>query len=191
MSHDWESYYRNTQELPAASKTAGFLHHVPHGGRVLDFGAGSGRWAAAFLRDRPDLTIDLLDMNDDYSVLPAHWRGEKIMADFSEFMPTRIYDGIWAYAALFFLKGIALETCFRRLTSSLAPGGVLQFTMVEKCVAAEKAEFYGLTENKLCRVLAAEKLTDLPMFERHNVPYGKEKNLLPTWFVRAVKPSGY
>ena len=84
-------------ELPEPEYTEHFLSKVLEGGRVLDFGAGNGRWAAAFLRDRPDIEIDVLDQNiEKATILPEDWQGEKIKSSFQDFCPSKQYDGIWS-----------------------------------------------------------------------------------------------
>jgi methylase of polypeptide subunit release factors len=101
--HNWDSYYTLTANLPKPAMTASFLEAIPHKGAILDFGAGSGRWSAAFLRDRPDVIIDMLDQNIQAALLPENGRGEKIASSFQDFVPSKTYDGIWAFATLFFI----------------------------------------------------------------------------------------
>src|SRR5271170_4295393 len=128
----WEEFFARTGDLPPKERTRPFLDHLPQNGHMLDFGCGSGRWAAAFLRDRPDISVDLLDQHvDKANLLPPGFRGEKFQTDFKDFKPRRAYDGIWSFASLFFLPREALEAVIHTLAGALKPQGLMMFTMVD------------------------------------------------------------
>lgn len=189
-TRDWASYYARTASLPYPERTAKFLEHIPDKGRVLDFGAGTGGWSAAFLRDRDDLIIDAIDRNIDQAVmLPENWRGEKIKASFQEFVPTKLYDGIWAFSTLFFLDKTDLSECFHKLTSALKPNGVISFTMVDDCHTAGVAKFHGLSKSEILEMLSRESMEVSTFTLEENVVYGKTKIVIPTYYVTAKKIS--
>ena len=106
------AFYKRSVDLPPLERTEGFLQEIPESGVVLDFGAGTARWAKAFMRDRLDLTIDILDKRTEQISLPEIWKGEVINSDFRNFAPNKKYDGVWAFASLFFLTKKELEDCF-------------------------------------------------------------------------------
>ncbi|MES2984928.1 MAG: class I SAM-dependent methyltransferase [Pseudomonadota bacterium] len=185
----WKAYYARTAQLPALSETAEFLAYIPSQGRVLDFGAGSGRWALAFMRDRPDLTIDLLDQNIDHAPVPDGWRGDCIKADFVTATLTQAYDGIWSYASLFFVLPPQFLPCLQTLIAALKPGGVLEFTMVEDCENAQLSRFHGMQQADLARILTENGLTQIAIRRDAQVRYGGRQLPIPTYFVRATKES--
>lgn len=186
--HKWDSYYAQTAVLPKPELAQQFLSKIPQDGRLLDFGAGSGRWSAAFLRDRPDLTIDALDQNvDQAALLPKKWPGEKIKSSFQAFEPSKSYDGIWAFATLFFMEKKELGECFHKLASTLKEGGTISFTMVDDCHAAKVCKFNGLSKSEILDMLGNEclSLTSLELNEK--AAYGPNKTVIPTYTVTASK----
>jgi trans-aconitate methyltransferase len=185
----WDNYYAKTANLPTSARTSRFLDKIPHGGRILDFGAGNGRWSAAFLRDRSDVIIDVLDQNADLAtLLPPHWRGEKINTSFQTFTSSKSYDGIWAYASLFFLNKDELKACLHKLVLSLNTGGILFFTMVDECDAATSARFYGLSRESLLEILHHEGLSIMSLTLHEETTYGKNQTIIPTYHVMTYKP---
>jgi len=183
---DW--FFARTQELPRPERTDYFLKHLPQGARILDFGCGTGRWAAAFSRDRPDLTIDLLDRRPDkMNLIPPGWPGEVFGINFTEFAPQHTYDGIWAFAALFFLPDSDLKTCFHTLVAALKPGGVIFFSMVEECANTGVARLTGMDRAGIEALLAAEGLKAVYIVRRDDTEYGPKKLSIPTFQVLAQK----
>ncbi len=158
-SKNWGSFYARTMHLPAAEFTADFLKYLPLNGRLLDFGAGSGAWSAAFLRDRLDILIDALDKNiDDARALPSDFNGQRFKQSFQDFHAAKPYDAIWARSVLFFLQPDELTPCFHQLASALTKGGIIAFTMVENCSNAALAKFYGMSETAIREMLDKEEL---------------------------------
>lgn len=184
---DWNSFYARTSHLPRPELTREFLNDLPQAARVLDFGAGSGAWASAFLRDRPDLTVDVLDKNIDKAAsLPPDFAGQRIASTFEEFRaPETPYDAIWARSVLFFLERPALESCFHQLAQSVKSGGTLAFTMVEDCEAAALSRFHGMSDSSLREMLDKEGV-ELIKMAREEFPYGAKAIVIPTFdvFVR-------
>lgn len=185
----WDNYYARTLELPSPQQTELFLSKIPHDGRVLDFGAGSGRWTAAFIRDRPNLTVDALDQNITQAAqIPADSCGERINASFQEFQPrSATYDGIWSFASLFFLPKSEQATCIHCLTQSLKPKGILSFSMVDDCHTASAAKFYGQSEHSIRDLLAKEGFKILAFKRVDDVQYGNNSLAIPTFFITAQK----
>ncbi len=188
MPNKWDLYYEQTAILPKPGNTARFLGNIPQNGSLLDFGAGSGRWSAAFLRDRSDLIIDALDQNiDKATLLPESWAGEKIKSSFQDFTPSRTYDGIFAFATLFFMNKKEVGDCFHKLSASLNEGGTFSFTMIDNCNAARAANMHGLSKTEILDMLKKEglSLTSLELDEK--VTYGPNKLVIPTYNVIARK----
>jgi trans-aconitate methyltransferase len=187
-SHKWDAYYARTAVLPKPEIAARFLDKIPQDGHILDFGAGSGRWSAAFLRDRPDLTIDALDQNiDQATLLPETWRGEKIKSSFQAFEPSKSYDGIWAFATLFFMEKKESGECFHKLATSLKEGGTISFTMVDDCHAASASKFHGLSKSEILDMLGKEGLNLTSLELNEQATYGPAKTVIPTYTVTASK----
>jgi hypothetical protein len=187
---DWDKYYVNTTGIPESKRTESFLSHIPNSGRILDFGAGSGRWAIAFSRDRSDLIIDVIDQNIDKAVLlQGDWRGEKIKSSFQDFYPrSSYYDGIWAEASLFFLNNVDLRACFNKLTSALKDNGIIYFSMTDDCPTAHKLGYSGLSESDISSMLRKEGMKTISFFDKQEI-YRLEKFEIKTYYVIAQKIS--
>ena len=126
----WANYYAFSQTPPSNEEVSNFLSHIPTGGRVLDAGAGSGRWSAAFKRDRPDIAIDALDYHIDSSnVLSGDWADRKIKSSFEAFEPDTEYDGIWSHSSLFYLSPEDMKNLLGKLSSALKPEGSFHFDL--------------------------------------------------------------
>jgi trans-aconitate methyltransferase len=185
----WTSYYQRTAKLPDPTLTQDFLDHIPLQGSILDFGTGSGRWSAAFLRDRPDLTIDTIDQNiHRASLLAEPWPGQKIQSSFQDFVPPASYDGIWAWAVLFFLPGDELKTCFHKLATALKQGGVISFSMVDDCDTSRELKFHGQSKESTLQMMSSENLNIIAQSENLQAVYAEQKVIVPTWYITASKP---
>lgn len=180
----WAAYYERVTEIPGPEKTVSFLSELPQGARVLDFGCGNVRWAKAFLRDRPDLVIDLLDRClHEAPDIPVPWPGEQYHLAFQDFVPTHRYNGIWAFNSLFFLRTSALRDVLHRLAKSLAPGGTFVFTMVDVCEGSDYFRFHGMEKDALVTLLDSVKSWRLASLKTVDRFYGVEKKLAPTHLV--------
>lgn len=184
----WDSFYARTMHLPSPHLTKSFIELLPARARVLDFGAGSGAWTAAFLRDRPELMIDALDMNiDQAKALPENFNGQKLQLRFQEYQGVpNSYDAIWARSVLFFLPPRERDVCFHELAKSLPSNGILSFTMVDDSKNASLAKFHGMSEPSILKMLDKEGL-ELVSISRITPPYGPTRIIVPTFDISARK----
>lgn len=184
----WDSFYARTMHLPSPQLTKDFIELLPTQARVLDFGAGSGAWTAAFLRDRPDLLIDALDMNiDQAKALPEKFYGQKIPLRFQEYQGTPAsYDAIWARSVLFFMPPKERDDCFHELAKSLPANGLLSFTMVDDGENSKLAKFHGMSEASILKMLDKEGL-EIVSLARSAPPYGERRIVIPTFDISARK----
>lgn len=183
----WDGFYARTMHLPQPKLTEAFLSFLPAMARVLDFGAGSGAWSAAFLRDRPDLSIDVLDQNiESASALPGEFSGKRIKQSFQDFRAGDAYEAIWARSVLFFLPPQELSACFHQLSNALTHGGIFAFTMVEACDNASLCTFHGMTDQAIRNMLDDEGFEILSM-TYGEFPYTTQRIVIPTYEVFARK----
>lgn len=184
----WDSFYARTAHLPSPELTSEFLTALPHGARLLDFGAGSGAWTAGFLRDRTDLAIDVLDQNIEHAQsLPEGFAGQRLAQRFQDYRATDAsYDAIWARSVLFFMPRKEMESCFHELSASLVSGGTIAFTMVDDCPAAALCKFNGMSESSMLEILDREGL-ELVKVSCLDAPYGAKRISIPTFDVTARK----
>ncbi|MDR3448518.1 MAG: class I SAM-dependent methyltransferase [Alphaproteobacteria bacterium] len=164
-----------------------FLEHLAPDARVLDVGAGGGRFAAAFRALHKEIVVDLLDQyppNPD--LISKDWPGDVIQNDIVTFRPKRTYDAVWMRNVLFLLPEEAVQPVFHIMTASLRPGGIMDFTML-KSDENFKLLTPGLTRQGVAALLADNDLTPILMEER-DVPYRSlDGRTLPTFFIQARK----
>jgi ubiquinone/menaquinone biosynthesis C-methylase UbiE len=62
---DWESFDKKSSGVPLSASTSftWFVENLPKGARILDVGGGNGIIASEFLELRPDLLIDIIDVD--------------------------------------------------------------------------------------------------------------------------------
>ncbi len=127
-------YYReHAEEFAAGTINADmeeirvrFLVCLPAGGRILDFGCGTGRDTKAF-RDLGYET-DALDGSEALCQIAEKHTGAAVRClDFRDFSHSEgeMYDGIWACASLLHLKKQELLPVMRELGKALRSGGVM------------------------------------------------------------------
>lgn len=185
--HDWAGYFVRTQELPVPERTQAFLSRLPLNAEILDFGCGTGRWARAFLRDRPDLSIDVVDQHAMSALhIGQGWKGRVYAVDFNEFTPEKPYDAIWAQDTLFFIPPEKLPAVFGRLCTGLKPGGLFNFTMVAPTQAAKAMHFHGMEKEAIEAMVEAAGLTDVAVICRPDTLYAQR--IVPSFVVTARKP---
>lgn len=103
-----------------------FLAMLPAGGRILDFGCGTGRDTKAFLA--MGYRVAALDGSEALCRIAREHTGIPVRCqDFRCFAPEEgeEYDGIWACASLLHLSKVELLPVMRELAKVLRSGGVL------------------------------------------------------------------
>ena len=121
-----EEFAANTVDADMEDIHSRFLAHLPEGGRILDFGCGTGRDTKAFLGLGYQVTA--LDGSETMCRIAADHTGIAVRCmDFREYAPEggEAYDGIWACASLLHLKMAELQPVMQNLGKALACGGFL------------------------------------------------------------------
>jgi 2-polyprenyl-3-methyl-5-hydroxy-6-metoxy-1,4-benzoquinol methylase len=134
---------------PTLNFVVGAIRITPDNGRILDFGAGWGKYAVAFAQaaraSGKKIVVDALDQHADR--MPAleeeYAQGlsiNPIKMQFQDFHPEKnIYDVIYALNALFFLPVAEQKNVISELGHSLKPGGRLVFNLQEYKESTKKA----------------------------------------------------
>ena len=161
--HDdgYSEYYQRTMYLPSPEHYGWFLSRVSEGGKVLDFGAGTGRFAAAFKRDRPDITVDTVEAHPDaVKLLKARKEISHVYETrFEHFSPRMQYDGIWAKECLFFPEKDQLPGILDRIHGALAKNGKFYSTFIRQDELPNPSViFRRYTESDLRALFASHSL---------------------------------
>lgn len=101
-----------------------FLAYVPVGGKILDYGCGSGRDTKYFLNK--GYNVDAIDGSEELCKIAGNYTGisvKKMM--FEELDCIEVYDGIWACASILHVANKKLPTILRKMTDAVKNGGVM------------------------------------------------------------------
>lgn len=119
-----EEFASNTKDVDMGSIRSRLLSYIPKGGRILDFGCGTGRDAKAFLDLGYDVTA--IDGSEAMCQIAHTLTGLPIRClDFRKYVPAldEAYDGIWACASLLHLRRDELIPVMCSLCQALQPEG--------------------------------------------------------------------
>lgn len=119
-----EYFVQGTQNVEFTKVQDHFLALLPHNGRILDFGCGSGRDTKYFLNkgfqtDAIDGSVELCKLASEYTEIDV-----KHML-FSEFDACDLYDGIWACASILHLPKEELKNIFLKMICALKDRGYI------------------------------------------------------------------
>ena len=85
----------DTQDVEFSTFQRAFTSHLPAGGRILDFGCGSGRDSKAFLNAGYQVTA--LDGSEELCRIASEFIGQPVLCStFQDYVPDEVFDGIWA-----------------------------------------------------------------------------------------------
>ena len=97
-----ESFVGTTAEVDFREVQDRFLNYVPVGGKILDFGCGSGRDTKYFLEK--GYQVDACDGSEEMCKRASAYTGIEVKRMmFSELDAEHVYDGIWACASILHL----------------------------------------------------------------------------------------
>lgn len=153
--HNSYMFITGTQNLSMGETLDAFLDMIPDGGRVLDWGCGSGRDSLAMAQRGYRVT------STDASQAMCESARRLIGADadvrheaFSELSDSG-YDGIWACASLIHVKPNELGRILAIARGALKPDGVLycSFKLGEGCGYRHGRWFTNMNETTLGKLL--------------------------------------
>lgn len=119
-----EAFAESTLHVDFTETQNRFLEEIREGGRILDFGCGSGRDTKYFL-DR-GYEVDAVDGSEELCRLASDYTGIEVKRMyFQELAAEEAYDGVWACASILHLPKGELADVFWRIRIALKKGGVL------------------------------------------------------------------
>lgn len=117
-------YFTRTAEVSFNEIYSTFLKYIPAGGRIIDFGCGSGRDVKWFYDQGYEAYG--LDASKELVKKASNTLGITVSTGLIEaWITDEPFDGIWCCASLMHLNDDALEQFFDNLKYNLKPGGVV------------------------------------------------------------------
>lgn len=113
-----EEFVRNTINVNFAEIQEKFIKLLPDGGKILDFGCGSGRDASYFYKR--GFLVDAVDGSAELCKLAGRYSGINVRQMlFSELNAVEEYDGIWACSSILHLPIAELKEVMIKILCAL------------------------------------------------------------------------
>lgn len=149
-----------------------FLKYVKDGGKILDFGCGSGRDTKYFHDLGYDVTA--IDGSEELCKLAREYTGLPIQCmDFSDLYDVEYYDGIWACSTLLHVKKEEMLFILKRLRNALKKDGCLYASFVDGADSEQYREdgryFNDLTDNRFKNLAELSSLRIVDFNLNHSI----------------------
>lgn len=116
-------FYDNTIEADMSFWRDKFIGRLPHGGRVLDAGCGSGRDSKAFIQS--GFSVVAFDASSELCKLASKLLNQEVwQMKFQEMSFDEEFDGVWACASLLHVPSEEIDDVMNRIFKALQNGGV-------------------------------------------------------------------
>lgn len=123
-----DRFFDDTVGVDMSAVYARFLHHLPHGGHILDAGCGSGRDAKAF--KELGYQVSAFDASPELARRATDHTGVSVsVRHFSDITEELVYDGIWACASLLHVPEKEMAATLAKLWGALKHGGALYLSL--------------------------------------------------------------
>ena len=122
------SFMEDTVSADVSDLYERFLSHIHMGGRILDFGCGSGRDTKYFKEQ--GYLIDAIDGSVELCRIATEYSGVQVKCmDFFDIDYEDTYDGIWACASILHVNNERIPDLIKILLRALKPDGVIYISM--------------------------------------------------------------
>src|SRR5262249_12574588 len=150
------SYVDATLRIDMSELYEPFLALIPHGGRILDAGSGSGRDTLAFLEK--GYQVEAFDASPALAEMSSRITGVLTrVLRFQDFQSAPRFDAVWACASLLHVRLSEWPDVLKRLIDALNPGGALFISVkngIGERIARDGRLFTDLDEKTARSLLA-------------------------------------
>ena len=130
-----------------------FLEYIPVGGKILDFGCGSGRDTKYFISKGYD--VDAIDGSEELCKIASEYAGIQVkQMHFQELNASEEYDGVWACASILHVEKAKLPDVMKKMASSTKKGGVVYSSF-------KYGDFEGVRNGRFFTYLTEESFGEL------------------------------
>ena len=155
-----------------------FLDYIPVGGKILDFGCGSGRDTNYFLGKGYD--VDAIDGSVELCKIASDYTGIAVKQMlFEELDAVEEYDGIWACASILHVTKEQLPDIIRKIATATKQNGTVYLSF-------KYGDFEGVKNGRYFTYLTEESFEDIV----HNIPTLMIDKIWITTDVRAGRGDG-
>lgn len=152
-----------------------FLEFIPAGGKILDFGCGSGRDTKYFISKGYD--VDATDGSEELCKIASKYTGIQVKQMlFEELEEVETYDGIWACASILHVEKKQLPEIIKKIATATKKRGVVYTSF-------KYGDFEGIRNGRFFTYLTEESFAEI----LKNVPELKVEKLWISADVRAER----
>lgn len=171
-----EEFFESTIDADVTPLYEYFLKYIPDGGKLLDFGCGSGRDTKYFVDQGYD--VEAIDGSVELCKMASEYTGIEVKCmDFFDLDDESKYDGIWACASLLHVDRSRLPEIFSVLRHALVSGGYLyaSFKYGDYNDIKDGRYFDDLNEDSLSEILSGvHGFETVEMWKSHDIRRGNE-----------------
>ena len=130
-----------------------FLEYIPVGGRILDFGCGSGRDTKYFTSKGYD--VDAIDGSEELCKIASEYTGIQVKQMlFEELNEVELYDGVWACASILHVEKKQLPEILKKIATATKKGGIVYTSF-------KYGDFEGIRNGRFFTYLTEESFKEL------------------------------
>lgn len=130
-----------------------FLKYIPDGGKILDFGCGSGRDTKYFLSKGYE--VDATDGSEELCKIASEYAGVQVKQMlFEELDKVEVYDGIWACASILHVEKKQLPDIMKKIAIATKTGGVVYASF-------KHGDFEGVRNGRFFTYLTEESFGEI------------------------------
>ena len=130
-----------------------FLEYIPVGGRILDFGCGSGRDTKYFTSKGYD--VDAIDGSEELCKIASEYTGIQVKQMlFEELDEVELYDGVWACASILHVEKKQLPDIIKKMAIATQKGAVVYTSF-------KYGQFEGVRNGRFFTYLTEESFGEL------------------------------
>lgn len=148
------AFVEGTQDVAFTEMQDHFLKCIPEGGRILDFGCGSGRDTKYFLS--MGFEVEATDGSEEMVRVASEYAGISVNQQlFEDLDAEAAYDGVWACSSILHLDVERLRDVLRKICIALKPGGILYTSFKYGTFSGERngRYFTDMTEEAFSELL--------------------------------------
>ena len=130
-----------------------FLDYIPAGGRILDFGCGSGRDTKYFISRGYD--VDATDGSEELCKIAGEYTGVHVKQMlFEELNEIELYDGVWACASILHVAKSQLPDVIRKIANATKSEGTVYMSF-------KYGDFEGVKNGRFFTYLTEESFEEI------------------------------